>query len=518
MGGYRVPEGSWLVIPLRALHRDPAVFPHPDVFDPGRWQTRTAESSAMDPSTDAYLPYGLGPRRCAGASLADTAAPVALAAIAATRTLMPVRPGGRLRSRPGLVDRPGRLMVTAVPRHPPGTGRAAHGGTVPSAAAPTPVPSPVLDEELRERWHRTARWIDTHIDRLYPAAPAPSLVTAWIPPDSAALPAGTGSAEHLARRLHRALVIPVRHLTEAGGHRWRPALAAEVIAALDGDAEACGPLIAALELIHTGALIVDDVQDGSPTRRGRPAAHTAFGAALALNGGTAAYFAFDRAIELAFSDDPPLCGGLREACLAGIRAAHTGQALDLQGHREEMDVAVDSGDPRQVLGLVRLTHRLKSGAPVGAALTAAALLTGADPPLRRALADFGTAVGTAYQMTDDVADLLGVTRDGVATKRVAEDLRAGKVTLPLAHAVTLLPRPRLRRLWRLVRDGVEEGDALAGVTAEVVACGAAEACTAEAESLVAGAWAGLGPLLPPGPRGRRLHDMARHIIRINRIA
>ncbi|MFE5792650.1 polyprenyl synthetase family protein [Streptomyces sp. NPDC056503] len=377
----------------------------------------------------------------------------------------------------------------------------------PGSTLPAPRTDPAA---LRERVDRIAARVDHHLDLLCPGT-AQAACAAWLP--AGELPgAGRPSAPVLGRRLQRALSAPIRHLVEASGRRWRPVLSWETVRLLGGDGERCGPLMAAMELLHTGSLIVDDVQDGSPLRRGRPTVHQVFGAPTALNAGTAAYFLWERAVQLTFPEDAARAGELRALLLAALRAGHAGQALDLQGHREEMDQAVAGGDPGVVLDLVRLTHRLKSGVPAASGMEMAAVVTGAAPELRTALAAFGSAVGTAYQIADDVADLRGVTQAGAPTKLTAEDLRNGKVSMPLAHAVGRLPRPRLDPLWRRVRDGSLEGTALVRAAGELEDCGAVAACREEADRLLHDAWLRLSPLLPEAGR-RPLYDLAVLIVR-----
>ncbi|MFJ8621970.1 polyprenyl synthetase family protein [Kitasatospora sp. NPDC093550] len=350
--------------------------------------------------------------------------------------------------------------------------------------------------------------IEHQLDRLYP--PAPGGLATWLPGGHGdGLSAGTAQA--LDRRLHHALAEPVRHMVDAGGKRWRPRLLTQIVELLGGDAEQFGVLAAALELAHTGSLVVDDVQDGSPMRRARPAAHEVYGLPVALTAGTCAYFAFDRAIDLCAPDDPALRGRMREALLAALRAAHAGQALDIQGHRREMDHALATGDNGPLLELVLATHRLKSGALVGACCQIAALAAGASPALCRALLDWGTAIGTAYQISDDVADLRGVTdEDGTLTKHPAEDLRNGKVTLPLAHAVTLLPGPTAQALWTTVRDGDATDAAIHTARRTLLTCGATTAAEDDADHLCTTAWQSLEPLLPSTPATTRLRATGHH--------
>lgn len=394
--------------------------------------------------------------------------------------------------------------------------------------------------EARAQLAHWAERVNEHVELLYPAAPvgcgqagSPLLAYGCTTDCAAGIEGTAESAPHsacrgasgpssapapAAARLHAALTAPVRYLVGSGGRRWRPGLMMAVIDLLGGDSEHFGPLVASMELAHTGSLMVDDVEDGAPLRRGRDTAHITFGTATAINAGTSAYLALDRAVRLTVPHDMELRARLYGAYLAALRAAHAGQALDIQGHRAEMEQAVLTGDARPVLDAVRLTHRLKSGAMVGAGFEAAALVCAAGPRQRAALMGFGSAIGTAYQITDDVADLEGVVRDGEVTKQVGEDLCNGKVTMPLAHAVTRLPRADMTRLWEAVRDGGAEGPTVMRAAQELRDCGALSACVQEAEALVTAAWSRLQPTLPPAAETPTLLKLARCVIQGNRIA
>ncbi|MET9142946.1 polyprenyl synthetase family protein [Streptomyces sp. NPDC004042] len=403
--------------------------------------------------------------------------------------------------------------TSARPRTAPGTGdgpAAAEPVRVP-APAPAPAPSSAPAGGAEERADAAAG-LRAHIDALYPARPGEAeLREISALPDDCALPPGT------AVRLDDALVRPVRRLIERGGHRWRPRLATAAVEALGGDPAGFGPLLAAAEILHTGSLIVDDVQDGAVRRRGAPAVHVEFGLAAALNAGTAAYFSLDRVVPH-LSRDPLTQVAMYRSFMAALRAAHAGQGLDIAGHREVMDAAAATGDARPVLEAVRLTHRLKSGAPVRCLMELVAHTRGTDDAPRRALARYGEAVGTAYQITDDVQDLTGVVRDGAPTKLIGEDLHNGKVTMPLAHAVALLPRAELTALWQSVRTpGADPGTVREAITA-LVSCGALRAAREEADHLVERAWTALSPHLPPSEAATRLHTLGRATVRRSRLA
>ncbi|SHI58112.1 Geranylgeranyl pyrophosphate synthase [Nocardiopsis flavescens] len=334
------------------------------------------------------------------------------------------------------------------------------------------------------------------IDRLYPALPRDTPLSAAGCEDRPER-FYPGSADDL----HASLIEPMRHATEGLGKSWRSYVAVAAIELCGGDVEPYRPLLAATELLHTGCLVVDDVQDGSPLRRGRPAAHTVFGAPAAINAGTAAYFAFDRVFDEVLPDDDALRLRVYRTYLWALRAGHAGQALDIAGHRPAMDRAVATGDAGPLLERIRTVHRLKTAAPVRGVAEIGARIAGADDALVRALGDYFEAVGLAYQISDDVMDLRGVTAPSSSgaserTKHTAEDLRAGKATMPLAHAVALLPPERVRRIWETVRDGCEDRGAIASAVGELEGCGAVAACEEEAAHLVSAAWEPLRDLLP----------------------
>ncbi|WFB11428.1 polyprenyl synthetase family protein [Streptomyces sp. LX-29] len=442
--------------------------------------------------------------------------------------------------------------------------------TAPSVVAPSGATEPTArEEDIGERaaWWSSGGAADgweRDIDALYPAAPGAELTSELLaasglakaafteaafteaelpeggPPEDAAVggtydpeprpggrgtdtaPGADGSAGDpepdvspngsLDRRIHAALVAPVRHLLDSGGRRWRPRLMTAVIEALGGDGVRFGTLLAACELLHTGSLMIDDIQDRAPLRRGRRTAHTVYGTAATITAGTAAYFCLDRAIRRTLPPDPRLRTAVYEIYLTALRAAHAGQALDLQGHHEEMDLAVERGDVRPLLRMLALTHRLKSGAPVRALFETAAVVGGATAGQRAALGALGEAVGMAYQITDDVADLRGVANEEGETKRVAEDLHNAKVTFPLAYAVTRLPGPEAAALWERLRGG-PDARAVRRIARTIEACGALDRCEQRAAGLVEEAWAAVAEELPATAAARRLRHLADATVR-----
>lgn len=302
-------------------------------------------------------------------------------------------------------------------------------------------------------------------------------------------------------QLHAGLIAPVRYISELGGKSWRSYLILAVLELFGTGSDPYRPLLAATEVFHGGSLIIDDVEDNATLRRGAPATQHAFGTATAINAGTAAYFAFDRILRQVLPADPVLRVAVYETYLGTLRAAHAGQAIDINGHAAALEQALASGDTEQLLAAVRAGHRLKTAVPVRSTALIGGLIAGAPADQLAALADYSEAVGLAYQITDDVLDVTGITRRGCPglLKQRGEDLRNAKVTMVIAYAAHLLGPAGTRQLWDRVTGTAGSAMDDADVTAvldTLVACGAVEACTAEADRLVTDAWKPLDALLP----------------------
>jgi geranylgeranyl pyrophosphate synthase/predicted secreted hydrolase len=324
-------------------------------------------------------------------------------------------------------------------------------------------------------------------------------------PDVASLHALTGadtspSLDDTLDRLHQSLIAPLRHLLDNPGRSWRPYITGAVFCLLGVDPEPYRPLTAVSELLHTASAVIDDIEDASLLRRGRPAVHHRFGIPTAINAGTLAYLTFDPILERIPQHDGATMLRVHRLCLQALRTGHTGQALDLTGPRSAFEDAVATGSHHQLLSQVHTAHRLKTGVPVRCMAEAAAVLAGASEEQITALGRYFEAVGTAYQISDDVAGLDGVTsaedrKQGRSSKTPAEDLLNGRITYPVAHATGLLDHDDRHRL----RDSLyqQSPDGAARAAELLTRSGALQACLDDGRTLVDEAWKPLNDLLPP---------------------
>lgn len=233
------------------------------------------------------------------------------------------------------------------------------------------------------------------------------------------------------RRRPERLLEAMRHGSLDGGKRLRPFLVIEA-AALFGvppqDAVTAG---SALECVHCYSLIHDDLpsMDNDLLRRGRPTVHAAYGEATAiLAGDSLLTLAFDLLSGTDAHPDPArrieLVRVLARA--SGLGGMAGGQILDLTAEGRFAD-----GKPLALSqDAIRDLQAMKTGALLAAALDMGAVLGGAAPVEREALAVYGRAVGAAFQIADDILDLEG-TPEAVG-KAVGKDAGAGKATLVAA--------------------------------------------------------------------------------------
>lgn len=221
------------------------------------------------------------------------------------------------------------------------------------------------------------------------------------------------------------LMAAMRHGVLNGGKRLRPFLVMESAALFSADGDAALRVAAALECVHCYSLIHDDLpaMDNDDLRRGQPTVHKAFDEATAILAG-------DALLTLAFdiiAGEATVLPAERRAALvlalaraAGAGGMVGGQKLDLEAEQAQPDEA----------GIIRL-QAMKTGALIRFACEAGALIAGAPAEDRERLAEFGSAIGLAFQLADDLLDLTAdATQMGKAT---GKDAAAGKATLVALH-------------------------------------------------------------------------------------
>ena len=329
---------------------------------------------------------------------------------------------------------------------------------------------------------------------------------------SAARFIGPPARRHDPEGLTEMISVPVWDLLRRKGKRWRPLFGHFLLRALGGDGSRFDATISLnSELLHSGALIIDDIEDGSLLRRGEPCIHLRYGTDVAINAGTALFFI--PALDLMNRKDlsPGQRIRLHEIKERVCIEAHFGQALDLYWTRgltrDRLDRWMADGIEERILQM----YDLKTGAGTRGVASAAAVLAGADREVEALCIEFARAYAVAFQIVDDVHNF---SRSPAWTKIAGEDLANGKPTYVIVQALRRLSGLRRSRLADLLCDpvrragpaGREEGMAL------VRGSGALAFCRAEALRLTDEGWAPMARRLPPTEAKILLRAMCRKVL------
>jgi geranylgeranyl pyrophosphate synthase len=227
----------------------------------------------------------------------------------------------------------------------------------------------------------------------------------------------------------------------SGGKRLRALLTPALVAAANGPVEAARVFGAAVELIHNGTLVHDDIQDGDTLRRGRPTLWTQFGVAQGINAGDAllmgAVAAVLRSGVVPEDLRASLGGLLAEALCETIR----GQVADL--------ALRDLPEPS--LQDVESVHLAKTGPLFSACFVGAVRLLRRDLAAEQAAYVLGREIGLAFQIRDDLLDLLGTKGRGDA----GADLREGKPTWPVLVALRDAPGAEADGIRALLKNATQ---------------------------------------------------------------
>lgn len=228
------------------------------------------------------------------------------------------------------------------------------------------------------------------------------------------------TADDLGRLCPPGLRDAMRYSVLAPGKRIRPVLVLLAAEACGGHAEDAIPAACAVEMIHAYSLIHDDLpaMDDDDLRRGQPTCHRKFGEAMAILAGDALQAL---AFEILARDIRPAaaaaacCAAL--GCAAGPKALVGGQADDLAAEHQQ-------GSVEQLAAI----HARKTAAMFAVSARLGGICAGAQVDRLDALENYGYNLGMAFQVMDDVLDVLG-TQDAMG-KRVGKDADRGKLTYP----------------------------------------------------------------------------------------
>ena len=256
-----------------------------------------------------------------------------------------------------------------------------------------------------------------------------TLVEQNVAKSAAAVPAEPAACNSVVADLNTYLYQPLRGFYATGGKRVRPALVLLATQAVHGDVEAALPVACAIEDFQSAALIHDDIADKSEMRRGEPCLYRSLGTGLAINVGDAALVHTIGRICHGNAYDETTRLRLIDALISMQERTLEGQALDLGWTQENRwDITPDE----YLFMATSKTAYYSAAYP----LLCGAIVGGGTAEQRSALEAFGLKAGLAFQLQDDLLNLVGDAK--TQGKDFRSDITEGKRTLLVVKAIEAL--------------------------------------------------------------------------------
>lgn len=237
--------------------------------------------------------------------------------------------------------------------------------------------------------------------------------------------------------------LAVQHVVEGGGKRLRPILLLLSAKACGCEGEDVHTLAATVELIHVASLVHDDVLDEAPIRRGRETLHSKWGNKVAVLVGDYLHARVLSMLVARHADDPAM-GILSDA----THAMCEGEVI--HAYKND-DFSISQDDYLKIISL-------KTGKLITAACAIGAILGTQDAKILQALTDYGEAVGTAFQIIDDLLDF--VADPEKLGKEPFSDLREGKLTFPMIYTREVCTAEEKAKLERVFSSEMNEAGAI----------------------------------------------------------
>ena len=244
--------------------------------------------------------------------------------------------------------------------------------------------------------------------------------------------------------LNKGIAEPIWEILDRGGKRWRPALFLLVYEALGKSSKECLDFAIIPEVIHNGTLIIDDIEDSSELRRGKPCTYRVFGMDIAVNAGNTMYYLpLLPMIENKMQFPAETVRDVYEVYVQEMINLSLGQAMDITWHR-----GIANADNLEEEDYLQMCA-YKTGTLARMAAKISAVLAGANKNLVEKLGRFAESIGVAFQMQDDVLDLTGKK---FAEKKggVGQDITEGKRTLIVTHTLKNASSAERKRLIQIL--------------------------------------------------------------------
>jgi geranylgeranyl pyrophosphate synthase len=309
--------------------------------------------------------------------------------------------------------------------------------------------------------------------------------------------------------LNKAIADPVWEFLDRGGKRWRPSLFLLICETFGRDPHDFFDFAIIPEVVHNGTLMIDDIEDASQLRRGRPCTYKIYGLDISINAGNAMYYLpLLPLIEEKDKIPKESLAKLYEVYAQEMINLSLGQAMDIAWHRGLADA-----DKTSKAEYVQMCA-YKTGTLARMAAKMAAVLCDANEELVEKLGHFAESLGVAFQMKDDVLDL---TSERFMQKKGGrgQDITEGKRSLPVIRTLKASSIKDRKRLVKILNMHTSDQKLRDEAIAIMQKYGSIEYTKRFAKKIVEESWKEVEPLLPSLETREKLKAFAEFLIERN---
>ncbi|MEM3459418.1 MAG: polyprenyl synthetase family protein [Candidatus Bathyarchaeia archaeon] len=306
--------------------------------------------------------------------------------------------------------------------------------------------------------------------------------------------------------LNKAVAEPIWEFLDRGGKRWRPALFLLICEALGKKSEDFVDFAIIPEVVHNGTLMVDDIEDASELRRGKPCTYKIYGLDIAINAGNSMYYLpLLPLIEKKAKVPPQKLCKVCQIYVQEMISLSLGQAMDIAWHRGLANA--DELGEKDYLQMCAY----KTGTLARMAAKMAAVLADANEELVEKLGFFAESIGVAFQIQDDILDL---TSGEFAKKkgRRGQDITEGKRSLIVIHTLKVANTKDKNRLIEILNMHTSNQKLIEEAIAIMEKYDSINYAKNLAKEMVKESWKKVEKLLPASDAKEKLNAFAKFLI------
>lgn len=335
------------------------------------------------------------------------------------------------------------------------------------------------------------------------------IIEKWIPKkfdmDSMNFVFGKTKYQYNVDVVNKTITEPIWEFLGRGGKRWRPSLFLLVVEALGGDKEKVFDFVVMPEIIHNGTLFIDDIEDKSELRRGKPCSYLLYGLDVAVNTGNMMYYLpLLPLLKHKNNFDSEKILNVYEIYVRKMINLSLGQAMDIAWHNG-MCNADDLSEKEYLQMCV-----FKTGTLAGMSAKIAAILSGANGELTEKIGNYAETIGVAFQIQDDILNLV----EGVFTdkKGLGEDITEGKRSLPVIHALNKANSEDKKRLVEILGMHTTDQNLRNEAITLIKKYDSIEYSKEKARTMILDAWDGVDKLIPGSDAKKKLKAFADYLV------